>query len=1688
MAKLDSKQLNPKFTGSFTLSGSFVGDSTSTSSFARVIGSQGVFSDVNVTDDLSVTDDVAIGGVLTATGGTVLGNASTDTHNILGHITASGNISASGIIFASKFESAGQSNEVISFNDNLNITGNITSSGDVSGSNTSTGSFGNLRVSGLSVPDMRTLSSSIQSRLTTDSASLSSRITATETGGIFGVTAGTGLSGGGTSGTVTVDVDFSDATLASNISGSFTSTSSSLSTRITNATASIQGLKTDSGSFSTRITNATSSIAGLKTDSGSFSTRLTTEEANVDTLQSRVGQSLNVSDAPTFGGLTIQGKLTAQEYVVSSSVTTMSIQQASGSTIFGDTLDDTHDFTGSLDVTGSVTASFFKGDGSGLINVFSGTTPSSSISSRITSLEAEQGGIFATTGSIQSTTNDLQVTGSLKLTGDGTFNNIVVGGGTFTSASLAAGGGGGNTDYNGNRRILQTGFPTLFSASFNAGTSGSIQNFLDAVFFPNTAPAISSSRFTIDEFISSGSEVGTITATDAEAISSDISFATQSGYTDNFFKIHSGSGLITTNTSTSASFNTVNRGDGQFAHPFLVQVTDTIAVSTATIFIRITPNTAPNFRTTSTAGSIINNQTGSVNENTTDGTQILEFFLTDSEGDTTTISPLSQSAANRFSLATANVSGGKRLRITTNTSSFDFETITKHHLAVSASDEHFGNTSGSYLTTLPILVNVTDNNAPTMASQVFSLNESSGSNDNHGLGANTNSLTTVGTITTNDTEGDTVTFTGLSLIAGSGGGNTSQNDPSNNPFQVTSAGVLQLKAGQFLNSDIFNQYRYNATYRDNFNAASSSGVITVNITDDPIPHLTNNAGDQFSGDDLFYIIESATSGNAIRVSSNGRTGTQADFNSNETVFFTVSGSPHLSINTSNGNLSVGENISGSIYNFDSTSYITGSVTASNAFGTMTSSKIQVKVQINNAPTPSFSNSTAAGFLNSNEARANTNNLSTITFSDTESDSLNHNTFVFTDPSGQLTTVKSGDTYFVRANSNLSGSTTYQMTASIQDTHGFRTGTTKNTFTIVQADNGTLGGNTTSHILESALSGSTTRTNSNGFGGSAADLSVSYTNGSNFGGQSVQTFTVFQSDKTTPHPFLTSSAEGGITIKSNISESVHTNGAQLTASVVFQDQYQNIGSGSIVVNIAGNSAPTASFTNNTTFLNSNEARPGNKLVTISFTDPESDSLDHNSFVFTDPSGQLQTTKVGDTYEVFARNNLSGSVSSSASGLYTISASIKDTTGFATGVRGHQFTIATADLGTLGGNTSSHIIESAVSGANLVTNSNGRTGGQADLSVSYANAGFGSPSVQNFNVFEADKTTSHQFITSTATGGLSLKANLSGSGFKFGSPALTASVIFEDQYQNFGSGSISVTIAKNNPPSITLNPSSVTLSAEKAISGSFITSASFSDTESDTINFESFAFGGTHGSLFSAHQSGNAMIVTANTDISASVYSFNVTVKDVHGFHTSDATAGSLTVTPMIYFYKNTNVLVLDGTEATAITQLGDAGGDDAGITSGSFMGQLKAGQIGNTTITEAGGQQMILVASQSVNHLANNGGTSTFRQFGNIALNGNSDNGHQFVVLYPSSSQVFQKPSSLRAGLGGSTAGEFTVFNDNSSSDQAVTAGLHYFSTDSGVKVFGNDRWGMIFALDASTNPTQFYHLLSSSGSAPSSEV
>ena len=135
--------------------------------------------------------------------------------------------------------------------------------------------------------------------------------------------------------------------------------------------ASISG----SGGFGANVTavgisgSFTAPSSSLSSRTTTLETTLTAEQTNIDNLEAKVGQSLNVGDTPTFGGMTIQGKLTAETYAVSSSVTHMTRSFSSGSTIFGDSLDDTHQVTGSLVVTGSISATTFEGmvSGSGQI-------------------------------------------------------------------------------------------------------------------------------------------------------------------------------------------------------------------------------------------------------------------------------------------------------------------------------------------------------------------------------------------------------------------------------------------------------------------------------------------------------------------------------------------------------------------------------------------------------------------------------------------------------------------------------------------------------------------------------------------------------------------------------------------------------------------------------------------------------------------------------------------------------------------------------------------------------------------------------------------------------------------------------------------------------------------------------------------------------------------------------------------------------------------------------------------------------------------------------------------------------------------------------------------------------------------------------------------------------------------------
>jgi hypothetical protein len=145
----------------------------------------------------------------------------------------------------------------------------------------------------------------------------------------------------------------------------------------------------------------------------------------------------------TTGDLTVEGTLTARTLIISSSVTNMTVQYASGSTAFGDTINDNHNFTGSVNISGSLiingssftaatsgtsgssgtagTSGSSGSDGTSGTSGSSGTagTSGSSGSSGTAGTSGSSGSsgdsLFAETGSFWATTNDIQITGSLSI-------------------------------------------------------------------------------------------------------------------------------------------------------------------------------------------------------------------------------------------------------------------------------------------------------------------------------------------------------------------------------------------------------------------------------------------------------------------------------------------------------------------------------------------------------------------------------------------------------------------------------------------------------------------------------------------------------------------------------------------------------------------------------------------------------------------------------------------------------------------------------------------------------------------------------------------------------------------------------------------------------------------------------------------------------------------------------------------------------------------------------------------------------------------------------------------------------------------------------------------------------------------------------------------------------------------------
>ena len=441
---------------------------------------------------------------------------------------------------------------------------------------------------------------------------------------------------------------------------------------------------------------------------------------------------------------------------------------------------------------------------------------------------------------------------------------------------------------------------------------------------------------------------------------------------------------------------------------------------------------------------------------------------------------------------------------------------------------------------------------------------------------------------------------------------------------------------------------------DNLTAGTFTYDITVSdknsasrtYSDRSVEILQANAG-TLSTTGTLYIIESATTG-PIYLGSNGRGGSQGgvgvsyspNYGTQSARNFTSSNSL-ISINSSTGVLSVGDPIKGSGNLSGST--ITTTIGWNDQYGNSGTSDITVNVTQNNAPDIQFSNSSR---LNTNQAVNGGGTLVTISFSDTEGDSINHDSFQFTDTSGQLTATKSGNNYLVTADSNLSGSTSYTIGTTIEDVHGFRSNTESHTFTIVQSGNGTISGDTTIYIVESALNGDSFR-DATGFGaGNTADVNVSYSPSA--GGQSVQSFS-------SSNPSILINSSGNMTLGVDLSGSTTQSGDTIETLITFQDQYGNIGSGSVTANVFGNLAPSVSFVA-TSDYNTDNALANSNAGVITISDTETNS----------PYTVTLSGTNGDSFNVVPQNAASSSwqvqpKSSLSLGTYSIDITVTDNYG-------------------------------------------------------------------------------------------------------------------------------------------------------------------------------------------------------------------------------------------------------------------------------------------------------------------------------------------------------------------------------------------------------------------------------------------
>tara|TARA_Y100000385_G_scaffold138614_1_gene144001 strand:- start:1770 stop:5663 length:3894 start_codon:yes stop_codon:yes gene_type:complete len=228
------------------------------------------------------------------------------------------------------------------------------------------------------------------------------------------------------------------AQIESEISGAFSEASGGFSTRITNNTANIStntsalstlnssGLLSGSAQIDSQISGAFSEA------SGGFSTRITNNTTSIGTLNSAglISGSAQI-ESEISGAFTAPSNSIAAEINALQSTTNTNTGNISTNTSAIGTLNSAGLISSSAQIESEISGAFTAPSnsiateinslqsttGTNSTNITALQTDSASFSTRVTTLETnDASGIFALTGSVYSTTNNLEITGSLLTT------------------------------------------------------------------------------------------------------------------------------------------------------------------------------------------------------------------------------------------------------------------------------------------------------------------------------------------------------------------------------------------------------------------------------------------------------------------------------------------------------------------------------------------------------------------------------------------------------------------------------------------------------------------------------------------------------------------------------------------------------------------------------------------------------------------------------------------------------------------------------------------------------------------------------------------------------------------------------------------------------------------------------------------------------------------------------------------------------------------------------------------------------------------------------------------------------------------------------------------------------------------------------------------------------------------------